>query len=234
MKIRNAAPRLASLLAGLLGFVFMLIATGCASRPYPKPGAGEGSAAGLYFVPLILANEMALYVIEKDRERDKDKAAEAVLDEKLSRKRRFDELQRLVSSGDAAMQHELAFCYQHGRGAIRDTARAAFWYEKSAIQGFAEAQNALGLCYFNEIGVGWDKVEACAWWSLAAPFHERAKASLAFVELDEGSRMTQPAFADFKASVGLRAEALKVLVGSRAIAREAHSTCVQAEGDQAR
>jgi len=231
MKSRNTGPRLASLLTGLIGIASMSMATGCASRPYMNGGGnGEGSAAAVYLLPLILANEAALYTIEKK----KQTAAEAHEAELLSQVRRFEELKALAVKGDAAMQHELAFCYHHGHGAIRDVERAAFWYEKSAVQGYAEAQNDLGLCYFNEIGVRLDKVEACAWWTLAAPFHERAKASLAFVESGEGSRMTPPAFADFKALVRRRAAELRALIGRGVIAREPLSTAAQPEGTKAR
>jgi hypothetical protein len=227
---RDGSRPFTGLTARLLGCAFMSMATGCASRPYPKNNGGEGSSAFVAMIlPFVIANEIALYAIEKDKERDKDKAAEAVLDEKLSLKRRFDELQRLVSSGDSAMQHELAFCCQHGCGTVRDVAQAAFWYEKSAGQGFVEAQNDLGLCYFNEIGVRWDKVEACAWWTLAAPSHERAKASLAFAESEAGRRMTPEAFADFEESVRRRAAELRALVGRGAIPREPLSNAAQPE-----
>ena len=196
--------------ARLLGFAFMSMTTGCASRPYPKNNGGEGSGAFVAIVlPFVIANEIALYAIEKDKERDKDKAAEAVLDEKLSLKRRFDELQRLVSSGDAALQYELAFCYLHGRGTTHNATQAAVWYRKSAEQGCAEAQNELGLCYFNEIGVRLDKVEACAWWSLAAPTHAQAKVNLLFAEAEAGGRMTAQAFAEFSTSVRHRAEEIR-------------------------
>ena len=195
---------------GLLALAFMSMATGCASRPYPKNNGGEGSGAFIAIVlPFVIANEIALYAIEKDKERDKDKAAEAVLDEKLSLKRRFDELQRLVSSGDAALQYELAFCYLHGRGTTHNATQAAVWYRKSAEQGYAEAQNELGLCYFNEIGVRLDKVEACAWWSLAAPTHAQAKVNLLFAEAEAGGRMTAQAFAEFSTSVRHRAEEIR-------------------------
>jgi Sel1 repeat len=232
---RDGSRPITGLKARLLGFAFMSMATGCASRPYPKNNGGEGSGAfGAIVLPFVIANEIALYAIEKDKERDKDKAAAAVLDAKLSRQRRFNELQRLVSSGDAAMQHELAFCYQHGCGTIRDAAQAAFWYQKSAVQGFVEAQNDLGLCYFNEIGVRWDKVEACAWWTLAASAHDDARQSLLFAESEAGRRLTPEALADFKESVRRRADELRALIGRRAIAREPLSTAAQPEATKAR
>ena len=206
-----AAPlhskNICSLSFGLLGLATMLMSTGCTSRPYPKNNGGDASPFYIYLVPLILANEVALFAIEKKKEN----AADVVAAKKLALVRRFDELHRSVSSGDAAMQYELGFCYLHARGATYDAAQAAFWFRKSAEQGFAEAQNDLGLCYFNEIGVKLDKVEACAWWSLAAPVHERAKASLDYVVADTEKRMSKEAFAAFRASVRRRAEEIKKL-----------------------
>ena len=207
---RDGSRPFTGLTARLLALAFMSMATGCASRPYPKNNGGEGSGAFIAIVlPFVIANEIALYAIEKDKERDKDKAAAAVLDAKFSLKRRFDELQRLVSSGDAALQYELAFCYLHGRGTTHNATQAAVWYRKSAEQGYAEAQNELGLCYFNEIGVRLDKVEACAWWSLAAPTHAQAKVNLLFAEAEAGGRMTAQAFAEFSTSVRHRAEEIR-------------------------
>jgi len=208
MKSRNTGPRLASLLTGLIGIASMSMATGCASRPYMNGGGnGEGSAAAVYLLPLILANEVALYAIEKKKE----SAAEAHEAELLSQVHRFEELKVLSVKGDAAIQCELAFCYLRGRGAIRDVGQATFWLQKSGRQGFAEAQNELGLCYYNEIGVRRDDIEACAWWSLAAPSHVQAAASLVYIESNTEKRLTKEAFAAFRTSVRRRAEEIKKL-----------------------
>ena len=45
---------------------------------------------------------------------------------------------------------------------------AVKWYRKAAEQGHAEAQFNLGCCYANGQGVAKDKVEAYAWFSMAA------------------------------------------------------------------
>ena len=194
----------------LLGLAVMSMATtGCASRPYMQGGgggSGEGSAAAVYLLPFILANEVALYAIEKK----KQTAVEAREAELLSQVRRFKELRALAVKGDAAIQCELAFCYLRGRGAIRDVRQATFWFQQSARQGFAEAQNELGLCYYNEIGVRRDDIEACAWWSLAAPVHEQARASLVYVEANTEKRLTKEAFAAFRTSVRQRAVEIKL------------------------
>lgn len=189
-------------LIGLLSVSITLLSTGCASRPYPENNGGDASPLFIYLVPLILANEVALFAIEKKKE----SAAEAHEAELLSQVHRFEELKALSVKGDSAIQCELAFCYLRGRGAIRDVGQATFWFQQSARQGFVEAQNELGLCYYNEIGVRRDDIEACAWWSLAAPTHEQAKQSLVYVESNTEKRLTKEAFAAFRTSVRRRAE----------------------------
>jgi TPR repeat protein len=202
---RDGNRSFSKLTAGVLALAVMSMATGCASRPYPK--GGDGQPGMVIFVPFILANEVALYAIEKK----KQTAAEAHEAELLSQVRRFEELKALAVKGDAAMQYELGFCYLHARGATYDAAQAAFWFRKSAEQGFADAQNELGLCYYNEIGVRRDDIEACAWWSLAAPSHVQAAASLVYIESNTEKRLTKEAFAAFRTSVRRRAEEIKKL-----------------------
>jgi len=220
---RDGNRSFSKLTAGVLALAVMSMATGCASRPYPK--GGDGQPGMVIFIPFILANEVALYAIEKK----KQTAAEAHEAELLSQVRRFEELKALAVKGDAAMQYELGFCYLHARGATYDAAQAAFWFRKSAEQGFADAQNDLGLCYFNEIGVKWDKVEACAWWTLAASAHDDARQSLLFAESEAGRRLMAEAFADFKESVRRRAAELRALIG-----RGPLSTVAQPEATKAR
>jgi len=206
MTVTMIQKNIAGQMIWLLGLAVMAMATtGCASRPYPK--GGDGQPGMMIFVPFILANEVALYAIEKK----KQTAEEAREAELLSQVRRFEELRALAVKGDAAIQCELAFCYLRGRVAIRDVRQATFWFQKSARQGFAEAQNELGLCYYNEIGVRRDDIEACAWWSLAAPSHEQARASLVYVEANAEKRLTKEAFAEFSETVRRRAEEIKTL-----------------------
>lgn len=197
---------LARLTAGLLVLSIMSLATGCASRPYPQSNGNlDGSTTMIYIVPFVLANEIALYAIEKK----KQTAAEARVAEELSQVRRFEELKVLSVQDEPVIQLELAYCYLRGRGAVRDLVRGVFWLRKSASQGSAEAQNELGLCYYNEIGVKYDKAEACAWWSLAAPVHAQAKASLDYVVADTEKHMTTVAFAEFSKSVRRRSAEIK-------------------------
>jgi TPR repeat protein len=193
-----------------MGAAFLVVTTGCSEasyrawqnqpKDYNQPGYGV-------VVPFILIQEAVML----KRRIDKKNAAEAHEAELLSQVHRFEELKVLSITGDAAIQCELAFCYLRGRGAIRDVGQATFWLQQSARQGFVEAQNELGLCYYNEIGVRRDDIEACAWWSLAAPAHEQAKASLVYVESNTEKRLTKEAFAAFRTSVRRRAEEIKKL-----------------------
>jgi len=50
----------------------------------------------------------------------------------------------------------------------KDYVEAVKWYRKAAEQGHTEAQLNLGYCYANGQGVVKDKVEAYAWFSMAA------------------------------------------------------------------
>ena len=209
MKSRNAGPRLAGLLAGLMGVAVMLVTTGCSEasyRAWQRQSSGGDQPGAVIVLPFILIQESVML----KRRIDKKNAAEAHEAELLSQVHRFEELRALAVKGDGAIQCELAFCYLRGRGAIRDVRQATFWFQQSARQGFAEAQNELGLCYYNEIGVGRDDIEACAWWSLAAPVHEQARASLVYVEANTEKRLTKEAFAAFRTSVRQRAVEIKL------------------------
>ena len=58
--------------------------------------------------------------------------------------------------------------YYDGRGVPQDDAEAVKWYRKATEQGYAKAQNNLGLMYYNGEGVSQDYVQAHMWYNLAA------------------------------------------------------------------
>ena len=59
--------------------------------------------------------------------------------------------------------------YYYGRnGKLQDYAEAVKWYRKSAEQGYAYAQDNLGVCYENGQGVKQDYAEAVKWYRKAA------------------------------------------------------------------
>jgi TPR repeat protein len=65
-------------------------------------------------------------------------------------------LVRKANDGEAPAQHELGLRYLQGRGFQADTAKAAFWMQKSADQDFDLAHFNLGILALNGWGVPWD------------------------------------------------------------------------------
>ena len=50
----------------------------------------------------------------------------------------------------------------------QDYNQAVVWYRKAAEQGYANAQESLGVCYFFGWGVTRDRTQAIAWYRKAA------------------------------------------------------------------
>jgi len=93
---------------------------------------------------------------------------------------------KAAKRGNAEAQCKLGECYLRNRGVMcglgenyslsiyssskheDPNVEAAKWYRKAAEQGNAEAQCALGILYFKEIGVELDKTEAAKWYRKAA------------------------------------------------------------------
>jgi TonB family protein len=95
----------------------------------------------------------------------------------------IQELQARADAGDAEAQWLLASAYGTGNGIPIDKARAAELERKSAEQGFAPAETALGMIYARGEGVAKDPILAHAWLSLAnAQGDERARAQLQALE----------------------------------------------------
>ena len=66
----------------------------------------------------------------------------------------YDFEQRAVQ-GDPVAQFCLAFMYKHGKGIAPNTEKAIKWYTKAAEQGYAPAQNDLGVMYLRL----WEELE---------------------------------------------------------------------------
>ena len=65
--------------------------------------------------------------------------------------------------------------YHTGQGVIQDYKEAVKWYRLSADQGYALAQNNLGLMYASSRGVLQDEKKAHMWWNIAyANGHDKA------------------------------------------------------------
>ena len=50
-----------------------------------------------------------------------------------------------------------------GRGVPHDDTQAVFWYRKAAEQGYARAENNLGVMYEEGKGVPQDDAQALSW-----------------------------------------------------------------------
>jgi|SaaInlV_110m_DNA_1040235.scaffolds.fasta_scaffold01725_5 hypothetical protein len=61
----------------------------------------------------------------------------------------FEEWKSLAEQGDAEGQYSTGLLYGLGRGTDLDMKQAVQWLEKSAEQGYKDAQNKLGLIYSN-------------------------------------------------------------------------------------
>jgi TPR repeat protein len=58
--------------------------------------------------------------------------------------------------------------YTSGEGVLQDDEQAFAWYHEAAKQGYAEAQNNLGVMYANGKGVAQDDRQAAFWFRKAA------------------------------------------------------------------
>jgi Sel1 repeat len=74
------------------------------------------------------------------------------------------ELEVAAKSGNSGAQYALG----KKRQKEPDAAEAARWFRAAAEQGHAEAQNDLGVCFYNGVGVDRDVAEAAKWYRKAA------------------------------------------------------------------
>jgi hypothetical protein len=74
----------------------------------------------------------------------------------------------LAEGGDAVSLYYLGLMIANGNGVAADSAAAAVWLEKSAVQGYVRAQNALGELYFYGRGLATDYERAREWFQKAA------------------------------------------------------------------
>ena len=84
---------------------------------------------------------------------------------------------------DSAMDPGIGTCGKDGQGVPTDTTAALEWFRKAAAQGQDMAQYQLGMAYQQGLWLPMNKVEAWAWFTLAATqWHTEAKASLQKLE----------------------------------------------------
>ncbi|MBQ8098978.1 MAG: sel1 repeat family protein [Bacteroidaceae bacterium] len=74
-----------------------------------------------------------------------------------------------AEKGDVEEQFKLGSLYDFGDGGLsRDSEKAKYWYQKSAEQGYAKAQNSLGLFYELGKGLMKDYEKAIYWYQKSA------------------------------------------------------------------
>ncbi len=74
-----------------------------------------------------------------------------------------------AKSGDAFAQDNLGLLYLQGEdGMQKNQSEAVKWFQQSAEQGYALAQNHLGYCYAEATGISRNYEEAVKWWIKAA------------------------------------------------------------------
>jgi hypothetical protein len=65
-------------------------------------------------------------------------------------------------------QYNLGYMFQHGEGITKDSRQAAYWFEKSATQGYVIAQNSLAQMYSGGDGIVQSYTQAAIWYEKAA------------------------------------------------------------------
>ncbi len=83
------------------------------------------------------------------------------------------EFNMLAVKGDKESQYLLGLLYEEGQGLPRDDVKAAFWYARSAEQGYADAYFALGQLFVHRKGERLDRMAAHHWFSLAKEYGHR-------------------------------------------------------------
>ena len=81
----------------------------------------------------------------------------------------FQENLKEAKAGNRLAQYNVGLYYHNGwSGVKQDYQQAAYWYRKSADQGYADAQLNLGYLYEKGLGVSQDSQQAVYWYRKAA------------------------------------------------------------------
>jgi TPR repeat protein len=102
------------------------------------------------------------------------------------------EFKLLADRGDKESQYLLGLLYEEGQGLARDDVEAAYWYARSAGQGFIDAYFALGQLFAQRKGERQDRMAAHHWFSLAKEYGHR----LADQEMRRNLNAMSPEMAD--------------------------------------
>jgi TPR repeat protein len=79
----------------------------------------------------------------------------------------------LALKGDKESQYLLGLLYEEGQGLPKDDVEAAYWYARSADQGYVDAYFALGQLFVHRKGERQDRMAAHHWFSLAKEYGHR-------------------------------------------------------------
>ena len=81
----------------------------------------------------------------------------------------FKTLEALAIQGNADAQHDLAALYVVGQNGVKqDYARAAYWFDRAAQNGVANAAYNMGVLYHQGLGTKASLEQAVQWYSVAA------------------------------------------------------------------
>jgi TPR repeat protein len=80
----------------------------------------------------------------------------------------FEAEKKQAEQGSTLAQHNLGKRYYFGEGVEKDFSRAAYWWQKAALDGLATSQFNLGSCYYEGEGVPINLSKATFWWRLSA------------------------------------------------------------------
>ncbi|WP_147492909.1 tetratricopeptide repeat protein [Burkholderia pseudomallei] len=74
-----------------------------------------------------------------------------------------------AESGEVHAQFDLAMRHSTGDGVLKSWRKAAVWYQRAAVQGYALAQCNLGMCYAHGLGVAQSWPIAVHWFRQGCP-----------------------------------------------------------------
>ncbi|BBB23860.1 tetratricopeptide repeat family protein [Isorropodon fossajaponicum endosymbiont JTNG4] len=73
-----------------------------------------------------------------------------------------------AQQGDVKAQHNLGIMYGSGKAGSVNNKKAFYWFEKAAINNFAESQRSLAIMYLQGMGVEEDTITGMYWLKKAA------------------------------------------------------------------
>ncbi len=147
---------------------------------------------------------------------------------------KFDLIHAKARAGDAVSQYETGRCFASGLGVAINYASAVEWLLKSSEQDYAPAHTALGSCYVNGYGVQRDRLEAYAYYSLAASRDAEARKNLNILDGTFSVEVREQATQRFKEKLRKLEEIKKDKAEKEALAKAEFSRCKSAayKGDR--